>query len=114
MSATTLRYERKTALRTHRKPCDWTGVPIEAGDQYFDYVGLWEGEFCSCKGLAVIADISHSRKEEGWWCNNAGSDLWSWLNASGLTPQEADDCYESALAYWEEARLAIKQAVHGY
>lgn len=55
--------ETHVAKRTHKRPCDACGYPIEAGDRYIKISGVFEGHFFSFKMLEICWDIICTREQ---------------------------------------------------
>lgn len=118
--STTFRYERKIAKRNHKVRCEMTGVPIQKGDRFLEYSGIYEGEFSYIKAHSVIQDMAHESMERNgensWNPQEACDYLLEWLRnhlhkptwdtearngwGEAIDHPEVKACLEAARAYW--------------
>ena len=98
----------KEAKRNHKTNCYYTSLPIEKGDLYFEYRGVFEGEFGYMKCHA-IAKEAWGREFDEVPLRMSALDFWTdtlnwFLRRIGLEEEERRECLQEARR-WAHSQL---------
>lgn len=104
------RFNTRTARKRHKKPCHFTGLPIEPGDRYTEYAGVYEGYFGSAKFLTTAKSIWIYPESESWSFEPDLYEFWvecleHYLCRLGLSQEEAELCSRAARSYAVEQKI---------
>ena len=107
------RFTKRTAKRQHKKPCCFTGLPIEPGDRYTEYAGVYEGYFGSAKFLTTAKSIWIYPERESWPFEPDLYEFWvecleHYLCRLGLSQEEAELCSIAARSYAVEQKIVSR------
>lgn len=97
------RFTERVAKRRLKKRCCLTSLPIEPGDRYTEYAGVYDGGFLAAKMLTIAASI-YMVNNDSWSPEPDQGDFWVdslqfFLVRIGLSQNEAELCAKEARRY---------------